>query len=105
MKKLFVLIIVTALCSIPALASTTSVTGVVTDDMCSSKHMMPGKSDADCVRACVKEGAHFAIASNGKVYILEGKAAELNALAGKKATVSGELKGTTLTVSSVVAAK
>ena len=26
-------------------------TGVVSDDMCKQKHMMPGHTDADCTRA------------------------------------------------------
>jgi hypothetical protein len=106
MKKLFAfLMIVTALCAIPAMAATTTVTGIITDDMCGKKHMMPGKPDAECVRACVKEGAKFAVMSNGKMYILSGKSSEVSALAGKKATVKGELNGTTLTVASVAAAK
>jgi hypothetical protein len=45
------------------------------------------------------------VRQNGKVYILAGKTSEVDALAGKKATVIGELKGNTLTVSSIAAAK
>jgi hypothetical protein len=104
MKKMFAFVILCVLCAIPAMAATT-VTGVVTDDMCSRKHMMAGKSDAECTRACVKAGAKFAIAADGKVYILAGKTSEVDALAGKKATVTGELKGNTLTVSTIAAAK
>jgi hypothetical protein len=106
MKKMFAaLTIVTALCAIPAMAATTTVTGVITDDMCGAKHMMPGKSDAECTRACVKHGAKFAVVANGQVYVLAGKASEVGALAGQKATISGALTGNTLTVNSVVAAK
>jgi hypothetical protein len=43
--------------------------------------------------------------SNGKLVVLAGKNSELSALAGKKATISGELKGNTLNVTSVAAAK
>jgi len=99
------LMIVTALCAIPAMAATTTLTGVITDDMCGAKHMMPGKSDAECTRACVKHGAKFAVVAGGQVYVLAGKTSAVSALAGKKATVSGELTGNTLTVNSVVAAK
>jgi len=107
MKKMLAgLIIFAALCGVPAMAATTTLTGVITDDMCGAKHtMMPGKSDAECVRACVKSGAKFAVMADGKMYVLAGKATELNALAGKKATVSGELKGNILTVSTVAAAR
>jgi hypothetical protein len=106
MKKMFAsLMILTALCAIPAMAATTTLTGVITDDMCGAKHMMPGKPDAECVRACVKSGAKFAVLSGGKVYVLAGKSSEVSALAGKKATVSGDLKDNTLTVNSIAAAK
>jgi hypothetical protein len=105
MKKLIAaLMILTAGCAIPAMAATT-LTGVVTDDMCGAKHMMPGTSDAVCTRACVKRGAHFALAVNDKVYVLSGKASEIDALAGSKATVKGELNGNVLTVNSIAAAK
>jgi hypothetical protein len=105
MKKSFAaLMIFTALCAVPALAATT-LTGVVTDDMCGAKHMLPGKSDAACTRECVKRGAHFALLVNDKVYILDGKAADVDKLAGSKATVQGALSGNVLTISSIAAAK
>ena len=105
MKKSFAaLSMFAALCSIPAMAATT-LTGTITDDMCGASHMMPGKSPAECTRACVKRGAHFALAVNSKVYILDGKTADVDKLAGSKATVQGTLNGNVLTVSSIAAAK
>jgi hypothetical protein len=104
-KRVLNFFILTALCAIPAMAATTTLTGVITDDMCGQKHMMPGQSDADCTRACVKHGAKFAVFAGGKLYILDGKSTEVSALAGQKATVSGALSGTTLTVSSIAAAR
>ncbi len=107
MKKIFACsMMFVALCAIPVMAATTTLTGVITDDMCGNTHtMLAGKPDADCVRECVKSGAKFAVVANGKLVLLTGKSSELSALAGKKATLSGELKGDTLTVTSVVAAK
>jgi hypothetical protein len=106
MKKFFAaLMIFTALCTMPALAATTTLTGVVSCDMCAGKHMMPGKSDAVCTRECVRRGAKLALAVNDKLYILSGKGSEVNALAGSKATVKGDLSGNVLTVSSIAAAK
>jgi len=35
-----------------------TLTGTLGDDMCGKKHMMPGKSDAECTRECVKAGSH-----------------------------------------------
>jgi len=104
-KMLACLMLLTALCAMPAMAATTTLTGMITDDMCGAKHMMPGKPDAVCTRACVKRGAHFAVLVNDKLYLLSGKSSEVDALAGEKATVSGQLNGSTLTVSSIAAAK
>jgi hypothetical protein len=105
-RTLAFLTLLAALVALPALAATTTLTGTVTDDMCGAgKHMMPGKSDAECIRACVKSGAKYALAVNGKVYLLAGKTAQLDALAGKKATVKGDLDGKTLTVAAIAAAK
>jgi hypothetical protein len=106
MKKILAAVmILTALCALPAMAATTTLTGVVTCDMCNGKHMMPGKTDAVCTRACVRRGAKLALAVNDKVYVLNGKTSEVDALAGSKATVKGELNGNVLTVSSIAAAK
>jgi hypothetical protein len=104
-KMLSCMMISLAICAIPAMAATSTLTGVITDDMCGKTHMMPGKTNADCTRACVKHGAKFAVMSDGKLYVLAGKSSELSALAGQKATVSGELKGDTMNVVSVAAAK
>jgi len=104
-KMLACLMMLTVLCAIPAMAATTALTGVITDDMCGRKHMMAGKPDAECIRACVKSGAKYAVLADEKVYVLAGDISGVDAMAGKKVTVSGELKGNTLTVSSIAAAK
>ena len=105
MKKAFAgLMVALALYTMPAWAATT-LTGTVTDDMCGAHHMMPGKPDATCARACVKRGAKWALQSNDKLYILSGKGSEVDALAGQKVTVTGDLKGSTLTVNSIATAK
>lgn len=105
-KKVLAVVMFSAFCALSAFAGPTTLTGTVTDDMCGAgKHMMPGKPAATCVRECVKSGAKYALAANGKVYILSGKASQLDALAGQKATVTGDINGNTLTVSSIAAAK
>ena len=89
-----------------ALAASQTLTGVVTDDMCGKKHtMMPGKPDSECVRACVKAGSHYALLVGDKVYALTGDAKKLDAFAGKKATVTGDVKGSTIAVVSMAAGK
>jgi len=81
-------------------------TGKVSDAMCGAHHMMAGASDADCTRACVKQGSKYALVVGDNVYTLEGgDAAMLDKLAGQNATVSGTLKGNTITVASVAPAK
>ena len=83
-----------------------SFTGKVSDAMCGAQHMMAGSSDADCTRACVKQGSKYALVVGDNVYTLEGgNAAMLDKLAGQKATVNGTLKGKTITVASVAPAK
>lgn len=87
------------------LAMAATVSGTVTDTMCKAKHMIPGKTPAECARECVKQGAQWALVSGGKTYMLTGDAAKISAVAGKKVTVSGDLKGTTLAVKSITEAK
>jgi len=83
-----------------------SFTGKVSDAMCGAHHMMAGASDADCTRGCVKQGSKYALVVGDNVYTLEGgDAAALDKLAGQNATVSGTLKGKTITVASVAPAK
>ena len=83
-------------------------TGEVSDTMCGAKHMMPGDA-AGCTRDCVKKGSNYALVVGDKVYTLDAKdqsaQAELDKLAGKKASVKGEANGDTITVTSVAAAK
>jgi hypothetical protein len=83
-----------------------SFTGKVSDSMCGAHHMMAGVSDADCTRACIKQGAKYALVVGDKVYILQGGDANmLDNLAGQNATITGTLKEKTITVASVAPAK
>lgn len=91
--------------SMSLFAAKTSVTGILTDDMCTKKHMMPGKPNADCVRECIKHGAKYVVVSQGKVYELQGDQNTFSELAGKKVTITGEVKGSVLSVSSAQVAQ
>ena len=82
-----------------------TVTGVVSDSMCGSTHMMKDKPEAECLRYCVKQGTKYALVAGKTVYALEGHEAELDKYAAQKVTVKGTLKGETLTVESVLPAK
>jgi hypothetical protein len=100
MKLSFVAILTLALAS-TAWAARTTLTGILTDDMCTKKHMIAGKPSGECARECVKGGAKYVIVSEGKVVELQGKRDKLDELAGKKIKVTGNLTGKTLAVASV----
>jgi hypothetical protein len=82
-----------------------SLTGVLTDSMCGAAHMAKDKTPAECTQICIKDGMKYALATEKKVYTLEGHEAELAKLAGQKVTVKGTLKGDTLSVQEVAASK
>ncbi len=80
-------------------------TGVVTDDMCGKKHtMMPGKPDSECIRACAKAGSKYALLVGDKVYALKGDVKQIDHFAGKKAKVTGDVSGNTITLASITEA-
>jgi hydroxyethylthiazole kinase-like sugar kinase family protein len=54
---------------------------------------MPGLSDDQCVRACVKAGSDYALVVGAKVYTLKGNKADIDKFAGEKATVKGKVSG------------
>lgn len=66
--------------------------------------MMPDKSAAECAKECAKDG-DYALVVGDKVYTLKGHKDELEKLAGANATVTGTVKGTTVDVATVTAAK
>lgn len=82
-----------------------TLTGIVNDSMCGADHMAKDKSPAECTRMCVKQGQKYALVVGQKVYTLEGHEEELDKLAGKKATVKGNVTGETVAVQSVLPAK
>jgi hypothetical protein len=90
-----------------AFAAPQTLNGTLTDSMCakSSKHMMPSATDAECVRACVRMGAKWALVSGGKIYLLQGDPAKFNNLAGKRVAVTGEVNAENVVVQQIAAAK
>lgn len=86
-------------------AAPRTLTGIVSDSMCGAHHMAKDKSPAECTRECVKKGTKYALVVGKKVYTLDGHEAELDKLAGEKATVKGSVMGEMVMVESVAAAK
>jgi hypothetical protein len=72
--------------------------------MCGAKHMMAGKTDAECTHACVKANSKYALVVDKKVYVLSGPEANFSKLAGKRVRVTGDNNGDTITVKSIAVA-
>ena len=89
-----------------AAAKERTFTGNISDDMCGLKHMMEGKTDAECTAECVKMGSKYVLADpvKMKVYKLSDQE-KPKAFAGKKVKVTGTLAGDTIEVSSIEAAQ
>jgi hypothetical protein len=79
----------------------TTMTGVVTDSMCGHAHMMNDKTDAECIRFCVKNGYKYALVSGDTIYTLDGNAVQVDRYSGQKVKVTGIVNGKTIKVRSV----
>jgi len=88
-----------------AAGKTQTFTGEIGDSMCGLKHTM-GDSAKDCTEECVKGGAKYILADtvHGKVYQLSDQDAAKK-YPGEKVKVTGTLKGETIEVTSISAAK
>ena len=61
-------------------------------------------TDAACTEACVKAGGKYVFLSGGKVYTIANQDEKDLALnAGKTVTLTGDMQGTTVTVSKIAA--
>jgi hypothetical protein len=96
MKKL---LIVGALASISAMAA--DWTGYIVDKNCASKKEMLGNET--CAQSCMKRGAPAVfVTDDGKIYSI-AEQDKVKDVAGKKVTLSGTMKGDTISVESVKA--
>lgn len=93
--------------AVGAAAAPQTFTGTITDTMCGKKHMLPGKSDAECVRECLKAKGNwsYGLIVGDKVYSLVGDSKQFDALAAQQVKVTGELNGTKLNVKSIAAVR
>jgi hypothetical protein len=84
-----------------------TLTGEVGDAMCGKAHMEG--APAECTHTCVSHGSKYALVVGDKIYTLETAdktvLAFLDKQAGKNATVTGTVSGTSVEVSTAVAAK
>lgn len=86
-------------------AAAQPIEGVISDTMCGKKHMLPGKTDADCIAECLQGKATYALVSGNKVYTLTAKPQTIAPFAGKHVQVEGSVKGNTITVTGIHEAK
>lgn len=103
--KIAMILVVLFLATYPAIAAEQTIKGVVSDSMCGRKHMLPGKTDADCIRVCIKAKSKYALVTADKIYTLQAAPSELDKLAGKQVQVIGEIEGTSVKVSKIAAVK
>jgi hypothetical protein len=101
LRQLLTLALINFALVLTAMAGPQKITGVVSDDMCKQKHMMPGHSDADCTRACIKAGTKYALVAGDKVYVLKGDPKQIGQFAGKRVSVTGDVTKESLAVQSI----
>jgi hypothetical protein len=98
MKKIALLAFAVLVFGSLSFAGNKTITGVVSDSHCGAKHSTAG--NAECIEHCVSGGATYILVSNGKVYQLDAQD-KFKGLGGKEVTVTGKLKGDSITVTSV----
>ena len=83
-------------------------TGQISDSACGMSHAKmlaehkDMKTDKDCTLACIKGGSKYVFVSDGKVYNISNQnLAALKTNAGETVTLSGTMKGDSITVSKV----
>lgn len=110
MKRLLLFTALTLSCTAaPALAQQQTWTGTIGDSKCGATHKAMQEHNAkltnrDCTEACVKSGGEYILSSNKKVYKIENqKDPALAENAGKTVSITGTIKGDTITASKISA--
>jgi hypothetical protein len=104
------LVVILALAALSAVQGKQTLTGVITDSVCSTADHSPmrmGPTDAECVTACISEhDATYVLYDGKKVYALSDQKTP-EKFAAQRVTIRGTLdaKGTTIQVESISAAK
>ena len=107
MKSLALMLAALVLASMPLGAAEQTWAGRISDSACGAKHeeaaegngVMP---DRECTQACVRGGSKYVLIVDGKVLqIANQEFSDLAAHAGHTVKLTGELKGTAITVSKI----
>ncbi|MGE5109217.1 MAG: hypothetical protein ACM3JB_00075 [Acidobacteriaceae bacterium] len=101
--KLITSVLFLLLFTLGAFAEPKTLTGTVTDTMCGKKHMMAGKSAAECTRECMKHKGNwtYALVVGDKVYGLAGDTKKFDTLAGQQVKVTGEVNDNKIAVQTI----
>src|SRR4051812_27943517 len=81
--------------------------GKISDSACGAKHEEAAEgqgvmADRDCTQACIRGGSKYVLVVDGKVFqIANQDNKDLAAHAGHAVKITGELKGSTITVSKI----
>ena len=82
-------------------------TGKISDSICGAKHEEAAEGqgkmpDRDCTQACIRGGSLYVFVTDGKVYqIPDQKNPDLATHAGHTVKLTGEMKGSSITVSKI----
>lgn len=83
-----------------------TLTGIVSDSSCKGQHFRKAQTQFSCTLKCVhEEGRDYVLVVGSEIYVLDGPRAEIDKFAGGRATITGHLNGSKLTVDSVTATK
>ena len=83
-------------------------TGQISDSACGAKHEEAAEGqgkmpDRECTEACLRGGSLYVFVVDGKVFKIANQShADLKTHAGHTVTLTGDLKGDTITVSKIV---
>jgi len=100
MKKLALLVFTILVFGSLSWAGSKTFVGTVSDSHCGMQHATASDAAAQCVEKCVSGGAKYILVSKGKVYQLDAQD-KFKGLGGKSVTVTGTIKGDSITVASV----
>lgn len=104
MKNKFYLVLAVAFVastSEAVFASPQTIEGVVSESMCGKKHMLPGKTDAQCTKECVKANSKYTLVVGDKLYTLSGPVNDFEKYAGKKVRVNGDVSKDAILVTTI----
>ena len=107
MRSLLCSVMFAALTISPSLAAEQSWEGKISDSDCGATHKAGAEhqtemSDAECTKACIKEGAQYVFVNNAKVLKISNQDfADLAKHAGHTVKLTGELKGDSIQVTKI----